>query len=46
MYLVLERWEGREKKRERNTDVREIPQSVGYLTPPTGGPGPQPRHVP
>ena len=33
IYLFLERGEGREKKRERNIDVREKPQPVASCTP-------------
>ena len=32
-YLLLERGEGREKKRERNIDVREKHRSVASYTP-------------
>ena len=35
-YSLLEKGEGREKKRERNINVREIHGSVASSTPPTG----------
>ena len=36
IYLFLERGEGREKDRERNTDVREVYRLVASRAPPTG----------
>ena len=36
VFLLLERGEGREKKRERHSTVGEIQQSVASRTPPTG----------
>ena len=36
IYLLLDRGEGREKKRERNIDVREKRPLVASHTPPTG----------
>ena len=44
IYLFLERWEGREKEKERNIDVQEKHQWVASHT--TGDPGLQPRHAP
>ena len=52
--MTLERGEGREKererntdvKRERNTDVREKHRLVAPCTHPDWGPNPPPRHVP
>ena len=35
IYLFLERWEGKEKERERNTDVLEKHWLVASQTPPT-----------
>ena len=46
IYLFLERREGREKKRERNIDVREKHQLVVSHTCPNSGPNPQLRQVP
>ena len=37
IYLFLERWEGREKEKERNVDVQETQRPFASLTPPTGG---------
>ena len=45
-YLFLERGEGREKKRERNMDVREKHWLVASYTSADQGPNLQPRHVP
>ena len=39
-YLFLERGEGREKERERNSDVREKHQSAASGTHPDWGPRP------
>ena len=44
--LFLEREEGREKERERNTDVWEKHQSIASPMCPNWGQGPQPMHVP
>ena len=44
--LILERAEGREEERERNTDVREIHQSAASCRHTDQGLNPQPRHVP
>ena len=46
LFICLDRGEGREVGRERNTDVREKHQSVASCMLPNRGPGPQPRHVP
>ena len=46
IYLLLERGQGREKERERNTSVGEMCGLVPSHTPPIPGPGPQPRHAP
>ena len=40
LYLFLEKWEGKEKERERNIDVACLPHA------PYWGPSLQPRHVP
>ena len=34
--FILERWEGKEKEKERNIDVQEIHQLVDSCTPSTG----------
>ena len=46
IYLFLERGEGREKKRERNINVREKHWLVASQTLLGQGPNPPPRHVP
>ena len=44
--MILERGKGREKERERNTDVREKYLLVAFRWCLDWGPNPQPRHVP
>ena len=39
-FIYFQRWEGREKEKERNINVWLPPH------PPHWGPGPHPRHVP
>ena len=46
IYLFVERREGREKERERNTDTWETHRLVAAHMPSTGAPGTQSRHVP
>ena len=45
IYLFLERGEGREKKRERNMDIREKHRPVASLMCPDQGLNPQCRHA-
>ena len=45
-FIYLERGEGREKERERNTDLWEMHQSVAFDTPPTGIPAHNPGMCP
>ena len=44
--FILERWEGREKEKERDTDVREKHRLVASRMHPDWGLNSQPRHVP
>ena len=44
--LFLDSREGREKERERNTDMREQHQLVASCMHPNQGLNPQPGHVP